>query len=110
MLLRSDLGQHQGLPTEYDLELPMAEGTGLQSTVARNQYIFSEQDLPGFKAKNKARTEAAAAGIPAHLLRQKDRVEKPAQNHVHGHGHGRRGRQEYFRKAIPSEYRISQAT
>src|SRR3569833_232972 len=100
LLLRSDLMQHQGVPKEYDLDLnPFGEAA---DALTKNSFVFSEQDLPGFKAKNKARAEATAAGIPAHLLRQKDRVEKPAQNQGHGHGHGRRGRQEYYRKAIPS--------
>lgn len=97
MLLRNDLSSHQGIPKEYELDLPM-ETKGVQSTQIKNTFIFNEQDLPGFKAKNKARADAAAAGIPAHLLRQKDRVDKPAHHNFH---HGRR-RQEYFRKAIPS--------
>lgn len=98
LLLRSDLGAHQGVPKEYELDLPMAEESGTQNALTKNTFIFSEQDLPGFKARNKARAEATAAGIPAHLLRQKDKVEKPAQTQHHG----RRNRQEFFRKAIPS--------
>lgn len=88
MLLHSDQPEHQQLPKEYDIEL--ADGN------VKNQYIFSEEDLPGFKAKNKARAEAIAAGIPPSLLRNKDgRTEKPSYD--------RRSRyQPYFRKAIPS--------
>lgn len=100
MLLRGDLAGHQTIPKEYELELPMVEQKGTQNTQVKNTFVFSEQDLPGFKAKNKARAEAAAAGIPAHLLRAKEaRVEKPAH---HGGYYHRRQRQEYFRKAIPS--------
>ena len=106
MLLRNDIASHQSIPKEYELDLPMLEQkTGAnQNTQIKNTFVFSEQDLPGFKAKNKRRAAAAAAGIPAHLLRQKqpDRVDKPAYNHWQ---HGRRQpRQEYFRKAIPSRF------
>ncbi len=101
-LLLNNIQAHADVPKEYELEVgSAADDVSRQSALTRNTFVFSEQDLPGFKAKNKARAEATAAGIPAHLLRQKDRVEKPAQNQGHGHGHGRR-RQEFFRKAIPS--------
>jgi len=103
VLLRSDIAPHQGIPKEYDLDFSnhtSADGT-VQPT--KNTFVFSEQDLPGFRARNKARTAAAAAGIPAYLLRQKDRVEKPGENQGGGgRPWGRRNRQEYFRKAIPS--------
>ncbi|OAA56617.1 transcription initiation factor beta subunit [Niveomyces insectorum RCEF 264] len=98
MLLRNDLANHQSIPKEYELDLPMVDKKGVQNTQIKNTFVFSEQDLPGFKAKNKLRAEAAAAGIPAHLLRQKtDRVEKPAHNNNHHHNwhHGRRPRQEW---------------
>ncbi len=98
LLLRSDLAQHQSVPKEYEMDFPMQADGEPQNVVAKNTFIFSEQDLPGFRAKNKLRADAAAAGIPAHLLRQKEKTEKPTP-HAH---HGRRGRQEYYRKAIPS--------
>ena len=107
VLLRSDIAPHQGIPKEYDLDFSnhtSADGT-VQPT--KNTFVFSEQDLPGFRARNKARTQAAAAGIPAYLLRQKDRVEKPGgdtQNQGGGRPWGRRNRQENFRKAIPSRF------
>ncbi|ERS96071.1 transcription initiation factor TFIIF subunit beta [Sporothrix schenckii 1099-18] len=125
MLLRSDLGSHQAIPKEYELDLPMVDtagnrnaagsGTGgAQNTQIKNTYLFSEQDLPGFKAKNKERAQAAAAGIPAHLLRQKnnDRVEKPGgqpnQNHGGRHHYRRhQPRQEFFRKAIPKKTTVA---
>ncbi len=88
MLLQGDMPEHQQLPREYEMELTDPN--------VKNHYIFSEEDLPGFKAKNKARAEAIAAGIPAHLLRNKEqRTEKPTYD--------RRSRyQPYYRKAIPS--------
>jgi len=77
------------MPKEYTLDVLTMD--------ARNLFVFTEEDLPGFKAKSKARQEAAAAGIPVSLLKPKaERVEKPS--------HERKGRyQPYYRKAIPSE-------
>lgn len=63
MLLRPDLAQHQGLPKEYNLDIT--------DPVVNNTYVFTEQDLAGYAAKNKAKADAIAAGIPAHLLKQK---------------------------------------
>lgn len=90
-MLLKPVPEHQILPREYDLEI-------LGSDV-NNHFIFSEEDLPGFKARNKARAEASNAGIPASLLRPKPGVgvEKPTYD--------RRSRfQPHFRKAIPSEW------
>jgi transcription initiation factor TFIIF subunit beta len=90
MLLSSDRAEHQVVPKEYRLDIG--------ETAVTNTFIFTEEDLPGFKAKSKARTEASNAGIPASLLRAKqDKVEKlPFE---------KRGRyQPYYRKAIPSAY------
>lgn len=88
MLLQADCPEHQLIPREYDLEV-------LEPNV-NNHFIFSEEDLPGFKARSKARAEAANAGIPASLLRQKaGGPERPSYD--------RRSRfQPYYRKAVPS--------
>jgi hypothetical protein len=92
MLLTPGLPEHQLLPKEYDLEI-------LDQDV-NNAFIFSEEDLPGFKTKNKARAEAASAGIPLALLRQRGNngnTERPTYD--------RRSRyQPYYRKAIPSMF------
>ncbi|CAK7564023.1 MAG: hypothetical protein SEPTF4163_001906 [Sporothrix epigloea] len=118
MLLRNDLAGHQSIPKEYELELPMvdrgpvggpkrnAQKSSAQNTHIKNTFIFSEQDLPGFKAKNRERAQAAAAGIPAHLLRKNE--PKPAQSGGNRYNNYRRQpRQEYFRKAIPKKTTIS---
>ena len=86
ILLNPGRAEHQNLPKEYNLEV--------QEHNLRNTFVFSEADLEGYKSKNKARQQAADAGIPSHLLRAK---EKPAPTPG-----GKRGRQEYFRKVIPS--------
>lgn len=89
MLLHDDIPEHQELPKEYDMELTDND--------LKDHYVFSEEDLPGYKAKNRARIEASNAGIPASLLRSREpRPEKPTYD--------RRSRyQPYYRKAIPSQ-------
>ena len=88
MLLNPRFPQHQGLPREYNLttnDLLSTSGT---------QFIFSEEDLQGFKDKSKN------TGLPLSVLRARsERVDKfkPAR--------GRRGRGIVFRKAIPSKSR-----
>ncbi len=64
-----------------------------------NTFVFSEQDLPSFAAKNKERAAALAQGIPAHLLRQQ-------QKQSESQGSSERGGKRtgpYTRRAIPSE-------
>ncbi|KAJ9137884.1 Transcription initiation factor TFIIF subunit beta [Pleurostoma richardsiae] len=92
-LLLADMAKHQQMPKEYDLNIVDQD--------VKNTFVFTEGDLAGYKTKNKARQDAAAAGIPAHLLRSK--VEKPAQNQRFG----KRGKQEFFRKVIPKKTAIS---
>ncbi|KAF6810958.1 transcription initiation factor IIF [Colletotrichum sojae] len=93
MLLNSDRAEHQLMPKEYDLEIG--------KELARSTFVFTEEDLPGFKAKSKARNDAANAGIPARLLRPKqEKVEKKPFE--------KRGRwQPYYRKAIPKKTKIA---
>ncbi|KAB5581104.1 putative transcription initiation factor [Coniochaeta sp. 2T2.1] len=69
MLLKS-IPQHQNVPKEYDLEVNKED--------ARNTFIFSEQDLPGYAAKNKAKADAIKAGIPAYLMKSKNEKENTA--------------------------------
>jgi transcription initiation factor TFIIF subunit beta len=65
MLLRSDLAAHQGIAKEYDFE-SMEEGK-----VAKNTFVFTEQDLPGYKSKSRQKFEASTANMPARLQRAK---------------------------------------
>lgn len=69
MLLRPDLPFHRQVPKEYDLNI--------SSGAVKNTYIFSEQDLPGFKSKTKQKFDLASANMPARLTRpQADRSER----------------------------------
>jgi len=69
-----------------------------------NTFVFTEQDLPSYAAKNKERAAALAQGIPAHLLRQQQKAteNKPQER-------SRRGA-PYTRRAIPSSYLLSEHT
>lgn len=81
---------HQALPLEYDLEVT--------DQTVQNHFVFSEEDLPSFKAKNKARSDAAAKGIPASLLR-------PRTENTERRPYDRS--QKYvprYRKAVPSTF------
>ncbi|KAK7430879.1 hypothetical protein QQZ08_002669 [Neonectria magnoliae] len=96
MLLHPGCPEHQLLPREYDLEV-------LDANV-NNHYIFSEEDLPGFKARSKARQDAANAGIPASILRQRAAAaagapERPAYDRS-------RRYQPYYRKAVPKRTKV----
>lgn len=89
MLLTANTPEHQLLPREYDLEI-------LDQDV-NNSFIFSEEDLPGYK--NKTRSDAASAGIPLALLRSRGNGNGGSERPTYD----RRSRfQPYYRKAIPS--------
>lgn len=69
MLLKDDLHFHKEVPKEYELKVTSNE--------VRNTYIFSEQDLPGFKSKTRGKFDLASANMPARLTRpQPDRTDK----------------------------------
>lgn len=98
MRLSSDIPAHQTLPKEYNMDVVNRD--------VNNTFLFSEQDLPSYAAKNKERANALAQGIPAHLLRkqQQKQTEQPAER-------GRKGA-PYARRPIPSQWlaRISRPT
>lgn len=85
MLLRSDLAPHQGIAKEYKLDLldgkddkghEVKNPTDTRET--RNTFVFTEQDLPGYKSKSRQKFEAATANMPARLLRAKmDKTKAP---------------------------------
>lgn len=90
MRLRPDMAAHQSLPKEYNMDVVNHD--------VNNTFVFTEQDLPSFAAKNKERAAALAQGIPAHLLRKQYRQseQQPAAP-------GRRAA-PYSRRPIPSWY------
>ncbi|KAK2071228.1 hypothetical protein P8C59_005668 [Phyllachora maydis] len=95
LLLRADLAAHQALPREYNLDITDRD--------VRNAFVFSEQDLPSFAAKNKEREAALAQGIPSYLLR-KQVQKKAAEQQAAG---GQRVKKVYSgRRAIPKKTKI----
>jgi transcription initiation factor TFIIF subunit beta len=94
--LRSDLAQHQTLPKEYNLKI--------QDVDVHNTFLFSERDLAGYAAKNKAKADALAQGIPAHLLRQPQKAQQKQETAT---PHDRRGRTPIVRKSIPKKTAIA---
>ena len=91
MLLSSDLSVHQPVPKEYEL--------GVTDENVTNTFVFTEQDLPGFKSKSKAKFDASSANMPARLTRGKN--EKPGTKQPYDPN---KRFQPYYRKAIPSQY------
>ena len=72
MLLKSDLSQHQDVPKEYNLDITDPQ--------VNNTFVFTEQDLPGYASKNKAKADAIKAGIPAYLMKSKNEKETANQS------------------------------
>jgi transcription initiation factor TFIIF subunit beta len=88
MLLSSDLAVHQMVPKEYNLDMT--------EEAVKHTFLFTEQDLPGFKSKSRQKFEAATANMPARLTRAKN--EKPMSKQPYDPN---KRFQPYFRKAIP---------
>ncbi|KAL2257861.1 hypothetical protein VTK26DRAFT_9070 [Humicola hyalothermophila] len=88
-----DIPAHQTLPKEYNMDVVNHD--------VHNTFVFTEQDLPSFAARNKERANALAQGIPAHLLRKQQRQteQQPAER-------GKRGA-PYARRPIPKKTRIA---
>jgi transcription initiation factor TFIIF subunit beta len=89
MLLSSNLAEHQTVPKEYTLDVT--------DEAVKNTFVFTEQDLPGFKSKSKQKFDPASANMPARLTRPKN--DKPISKQPYDPN---KRFQPYFRKAIPS--------
>jgi transcription initiation factor TFIIF subunit beta len=89
MLLSSEVGVHQTIPKEYMLDVT-AESVN-------NTFVFTEQDLPGFKSKSRQKFDLSSANMPARLTRPK--IEKTKQP-----WDPNKKFTPYFKKAIPSEF------
>jgi transcription initiation factor TFIIF subunit beta len=92
MLLSSDIAQHQTVPKEYLLDITEEK--------VKNTFVFTEQDLPGFKSRSRQKFDLASANMPARLTRPKN--ETPISKQPYDPN---KRFQPYFRKAIPSSYK-----
>lgn len=90
MLLRSDLAQHQDVPKEYELSVT--------SERVHNTFVFTEQDLPGFKSRSKTKFDPSSANMPARLTRPK--FEKTGDKQPWDK---KKPFQTYYRRAIPKK-------
>lgn len=90
MLLSSQLAEHQMVPKEYEL--------AITAQTVNNTFVFTEQDLPGFKSKSKQKFDPASANMPARLTRPKN--DKPMSKQPYDPN---KRFQPYYRKAIPSQ-------
>ncbi len=103
MLLDHRRPEHQNLPKEYNLDV---KGSKLFNT-----FLFTEQDLPGYKNKS----QGANNNIPPHLRRRHEQPRDKQQqdnntnnssntnnNNSNNTGGGKKRYQPYYRKAIPS--------
>jgi hypothetical protein len=89
MLLSSELGVHQTIPKEYALDVT-AESVN-------NTFVFTEQDLPGFKSKSRQKFDLSNANMPARLTRpNSEKTKQPWDPNKRF--------TPYFKKAIPSEF------
>ena len=61
MLLSANIPQQRDMPKEYDLTVP--------DSAVMNTFLFTEQDLPSYRLKNKVKAEQQKAGIPQNLIR-----------------------------------------
>ncbi|KAK8042056.1 transcription factor IIF beta subunit [Apiospora rasikravindrae] len=90
MLLDVQNPAHQSIPKEYNFEM--------RDNNLLNTFLFTEQDLPGFKSKS----QGANSNIPHHLRnRQRDNANKDNSNNKQEGG--RKRYQPYYRKAIPKK-------
>lgn len=90
MLLRADIAQHQEVPKEYELDVTAA--------TVNNTYVFTEQDLPGFKSKSRKGFDPRTANLPARLTRP--RFDKTGEK---APWDPKKRFQPYFRRAIPKK-------
>jgi transcription initiation factor TFIIF subunit beta len=89
MLLSSNVPQHQTIPKEYQLDITNQK--------VDNTFVFTEQDLPGFKSRSRQKFDLASANMPSRLSRAKN--DKGISKERFDPN---KRFQPYFRKAIPS--------
>ena len=94
MLLSSNLAYNQQLPREYDLET-------LETNVS-NTFVFTEQDLPGFKSKSKQKFEQATANMPSRITKASNKAPAAPKTPYDPN----KKWTPFFKKAIPSQFVI----
>jgi transcription initiation factor TFIIF subunit beta len=90
-MLLSDLHRHQQLPKEYQLDVV--------SEVVRNTFVFTEQDLPGYKTRPKIKPDPLSANMPPRL--NQSRVDKPGERQAWDKN--KRSQPYYRRTVVPSK-------
>jgi transcription initiation factor TFIIF subunit beta len=96
LLLDHTKANHQTVPKEYTLETKDA-------TLA-NTFLFTEQDLPGFKS----RSQGANSNLPPHLRRRQEQQQQRSEEKTQPEGGVKKWKyQPRYRKAIPSAFAIS---
>ncbi|KAI1128293.1 transcription initiation factor IIF, beta subunit-domain-containing protein [Nemania abortiva] len=91
LLLDHTKPTHQTIPKEYKLE---ARDMNLS-----NMFMFTEQDLPGFKS----RSHGANSDLPPHLRRRQEQQQRPEEKTQPEAGVKKNKYQPRYRKAIPKK-------
>ncbi|KAI0478830.1 transcription initiation factor IIF, beta subunit-domain-containing protein [Xylariaceae sp. FL0804] len=90
LLLDHNQPRHQSIPKEYTLDV--------KDMALSNTFLFTEQDLPGFKNKS----QGANSSLPPHLRRRQERQHEKPQEKTQPDGVIKK-KQPYYRKAIPKK-------
>ncbi|KAI1816494.1 hypothetical protein GGS20DRAFT_537845 [Poronia punctata] len=92
LLLDHTKPNHQTIPKEYTLE---AKDNHLANT-----FLFTEQDLPGFKS----RSQGANSDLPPHLRRRQEQQQQRPEEKAQPEGGVKKNKyQPRYRKAIPKK-------
>ncbi|KAI1360591.1 transcription initiation factor IIF, beta subunit-domain-containing protein [Xylaria arbuscula] len=92
MLLDHNKAPHQRIPKEYNLE---AKDMNLA-----NSFLFTEQDLPGFKS----RSHGAYSDLPNHLRRRQEQQQQRPDEKTQPEGGVKKNKyQPRYRKAVPKK-------
>ncbi|GAW10981.1 hypothetical protein ANO14919_003190 [Xylariales sp. No.14919] len=92
LLLDHTKPNHQTIPKEYKLET--------KDTNLANSYLFTEQDLPGYKS----RSHGANSDLPPHLRRRQEQQQQRPEEKTQPEGGVKKNKyQPRYRKAIPKK-------
>ncbi|RYC54307.1 hypothetical protein CHU98_g11900, partial [Xylaria longipes] len=92
LLLDHTKPNHQTVPKEYNMEAKEMD--------LANSFLFTEQDLPGFKS----RSHGANSNLPLHLRRRQDQQQQRPDEKTQPEGGVKKNKyQPRYRKAIPKK-------